>query len=82
MKFNDVHVKIIQDLNRIMIEGWSFYSACGQLKLEPRSFKKRFTPEEFAVLNNMKKHYDFYRRITPLGKKMPNFFKDHKETPH
>lgn len=82
INFKSLGVNIIKNINKIMREGWSFSAACGELKIDPRKLKTQLTPEEFAVLNNMRKHYDFYRTITPLDCKMPDFFKDSKETAH
>lgn len=82
MKFNDAHIKIIHEINKMMIEGWSYYATVGKLGYSYKDLKLMFTPEELAVVNNMKKHYDFYRKLTPLDKKMPDFLKEYDETAH
>ena len=66
----------------MMLEGWSYYATVGKLGYNYQDLKKMFTPEEYAVVNNMKRHYDFYRKITPLDQKMPNFLKESEETAH
>lgn len=82
MKFNDAHIKIIREINLMMLEGWSYHATVGKLGYNYQDLKKMFTPEEYAVVNNMKRHYDFYRKITPLDKKMPDFLKEIKEIAH